>query len=247
MGAQSWFPSNSYPTDKATFDTRITVPSSKTALGVGELASRTRHRDGTTTWRWTEDDPTATYLTTATVGDFDYVTGTMTETSTGRTCGSTTPSTAAPRRAEGGDPGVAGPGTRSGQLPEQPVRALPLRLHRRRRRPCCRGGLRARGADQAALRRRVHQRQPVDQHRDAAARAGSPVGRQQRHPGELERHLVQRGLGNWSEWWWQFRENGGETRRPVRRPLRTTRPRTGRSRLRSWTATRPTVRVLPDL
>ena len=85
MGAQSWFPSNNYPTDKATFDTRITVPSGKTALGVGELATRRPHRDGTTTWRWTEDDPTATYLTTATVGDFDYSEGTMTETSTART------------------------------------------------------------------------------------------------------------------------------------------------------------------
>src|SRR5680860_1398443 len=41
MGAQSWFPSNHYPTDKATFDTRITVPSSKTAPGVGELVSGT--------------------------------------------------------------------------------------------------------------------------------------------------------------------------------------------------------------
>lgn len=83
MGAQSWFPSNNYPTDKATFETRLTVPSSKTALGVGELASRTPHSDGTTTWRWTEDDPTATYLTTATVGDFDYSESTMTL--TGRT------------------------------------------------------------------------------------------------------------------------------------------------------------------
>ncbi len=85
MGAQSWFPSNNYPSDKATFDTRITVPSAKTALGVGELVSRTPHGDGTTTWRWTEDDPTATYLTTATVGDFDYTETTMHETSTGRT------------------------------------------------------------------------------------------------------------------------------------------------------------------
>ena len=85
MGAQSWFPSNNYPTDKATFDTLITVPSSKTALGVGELVSRTEHRNGTTTWHWQEDDPTATYLTTATVGDFIYREESMVETSTGRT------------------------------------------------------------------------------------------------------------------------------------------------------------------
>lgn len=85
MGAQSWFPSNNYPTDKATFDTLITVPQAKTALGVGELASREDHGDGTSTWHWTEDDPTATYLTTATVGDFNYRVDSMTEDSTGRT------------------------------------------------------------------------------------------------------------------------------------------------------------------
>ena len=85
MGAQSWFPSNNYPTDKATFDTLITVPEGKTALGVGELGSSEDHGDGTTTWHWSEDDPTATYLTTATVGDFIYTVESMTESSTGRT------------------------------------------------------------------------------------------------------------------------------------------------------------------
>jgi aminopeptidase N len=71
IGAQSWFPSNNYPTDKASFETEVTVPDGKTAFGVGELASRKLNKDGTRTWRWVEDDPTATYLTTATVGDFD--------------------------------------------------------------------------------------------------------------------------------------------------------------------------------
>jgi aminopeptidase N len=85
MGAQGWFPSNNYPTDKATFDTKITVPQAKTALGIGELAERVDHGDGTSTWHWTEDDPTATYLTTATVGDFNYRVDEMVESSTGRT------------------------------------------------------------------------------------------------------------------------------------------------------------------
>ncbi len=85
IGAQSWFPSNNYPSDKATFDTRIRVPAGKTALGTGESVSTTDNGDGTFTWRWREDDPTATYLTTATVGDFNYVVDSMTETSTGRT------------------------------------------------------------------------------------------------------------------------------------------------------------------
>ncbi len=70
IGAQSWFPSNNYPSDKARFDTEVTVPDGKTAIGIGELRSRKLNRDGTRTWRWREDDPTATYLTTATVGDF---------------------------------------------------------------------------------------------------------------------------------------------------------------------------------
>jgi aminopeptidase N len=85
IGAQSWFPSNNYPSDKATFDTRIRVPAGKTALGTGESVSTKDNGDGTFTWRWREDDPTATYLTTATVGDFNYVVDSMTETSTGRT------------------------------------------------------------------------------------------------------------------------------------------------------------------
>jgi aminopeptidase N len=84
-GAQTWYPSNNHPSDKATFDTSITVPNASTALGVGELASKTNNGDGTSTWNWSEDDPTATYLTTATVGDFDYSLTSMTETSTGRT------------------------------------------------------------------------------------------------------------------------------------------------------------------
>ncbi len=85
IGAQSWFPSNNYPSDKATFDTAIRVPQGKTALGVGELSQKKLNGDGTVTWRWREDDPTATYLTTATVGDFNFVIDSMTETSTGKT------------------------------------------------------------------------------------------------------------------------------------------------------------------
>ena len=84
IGAQSWFPSNNYPTDKASFDTLVTVPAGSTAVGVGELVSETDN-GATTTWHWREDDPTATYLTTATVGDFLYEEGSMVETSTGRT------------------------------------------------------------------------------------------------------------------------------------------------------------------
>ena len=86
MGSQAWFPSNNHPSDKATFDTTLTVQAGDTALGVGELdGDPTDNGDGTTTWRWSEDDPTATYLVTASNGAFDYSESSMTETLTGRT------------------------------------------------------------------------------------------------------------------------------------------------------------------
>ena len=65
MGSQAWFPSNNHPSDKASFDTTITVPNGNTSVGVGELAARVANGDGTTTWRWRENSPTATYLVTA--------------------------------------------------------------------------------------------------------------------------------------------------------------------------------------
>ncbi|HET8975748.1 MAG TPA: M1 family metallopeptidase [Solirubrobacterales bacterium] len=83
-GSQTWFPGNNYPTDKATFETSITVPTSHTAFGIGELDSRVNNGDGTWTWTWGEDDPTPTYLTTATVGLFDYSAGSVPEDQTGR-------------------------------------------------------------------------------------------------------------------------------------------------------------------
>jgi aminopeptidase N len=72
MGAMSWYPNNNHPTDKARFDITVTVPSTHTALGNGELVAKTDNGDGTTTWHWREAYPMATYLSTATVGVFDY-------------------------------------------------------------------------------------------------------------------------------------------------------------------------------
>ena len=85
IGAQGWFPSNNFPTDKATFDTSITVPADTEAVGIGELVSNYNNGDGTETWSWSEDDPTSTYLTTATNGNFDYTKRDITESLTGRT------------------------------------------------------------------------------------------------------------------------------------------------------------------
>ena len=83
IGAQGWFPGNNFPTDKATFDTVITVPSGHEAVGIGELVSN-EATDGKRTWSWSEDDPTSTYLTTATVGDFIFTERDITEELTGR-------------------------------------------------------------------------------------------------------------------------------------------------------------------
>lgn len=84
IGAQGWFPSNNFPTDKATFDTSITVPADLEAVGIGELVSNPPNGDGTETWSWSEDDPTSTYLTTATNGNFAYTKRDITENLTGR-------------------------------------------------------------------------------------------------------------------------------------------------------------------
>ena len=73
MGAMSWFPNNNHPLDKALYDFHITVPTTHVALGNGELASKVDNPNGTTTWNWHHAYPMATYLTTATVGLFDYV------------------------------------------------------------------------------------------------------------------------------------------------------------------------------
>jgi len=72
MGAMSWFPNNNHPLDKAKYDITITVPTGKVALGNGELASQTDNPNGTTTWHWHMAYPMASYLSTATVGNFDY-------------------------------------------------------------------------------------------------------------------------------------------------------------------------------
>ncbi|WGY03789.1 M1 family metallopeptidase [Nocardioides sp. QY071] len=56
-----WFPSNDHPSDKATFDVRVTVPKGKKVVGNGVRVGRTvKHGKATTHWRMS--DPMATYL-----------------------------------------------------------------------------------------------------------------------------------------------------------------------------------------
>jgi aminopeptidase N len=76
IGAMTWFPDNNTPSDKATFDITVTAPSAKKVASNGRLLGRTANGNGTTTWRWRESDPMATYLTTVSIGDYKMVTGT---------------------------------------------------------------------------------------------------------------------------------------------------------------------------
>lgn len=79
IGAQSWFPSNNHPSDKATFELRTTAPAADVAIGAGVRLSRVDNGDGTATTTWIEDQPMAPYLATGTVGRFDVTTGTLTD------------------------------------------------------------------------------------------------------------------------------------------------------------------------
>ncbi|MET9907578.1 M1 family metallopeptidase [Streptomyces sp. NPDC006476] len=69
QGAMTWFPANSHPKDKSSYDITITVPQGRTAVSNGRLLSqRTAH--GRTTFHWRQSEPMAAYLATATVGKF---------------------------------------------------------------------------------------------------------------------------------------------------------------------------------
>lgn len=76
VGAQTWFPNNNTPRDKATFDVAITAPKKLAAASNGELRSRRTH-DGQTTWRWRQSQPMATYLSLLAIGRFDVYRSTV--------------------------------------------------------------------------------------------------------------------------------------------------------------------------
>jgi aminopeptidase N len=69
QGAPGWFPANDNPQDKATYDFTVTVPAGHTVMANGRLISHTSSGDEET-WRWSEDSPMTSYLTTVTNGEF---------------------------------------------------------------------------------------------------------------------------------------------------------------------------------
>ena len=71
-GSMTWFPSNNHPTDKATYEIRITVPEGVTAASNGLLIDETA-TGGRATYTWRMDDPMATYLAAVYIGDFDRI------------------------------------------------------------------------------------------------------------------------------------------------------------------------------
>ena len=69
-GAPTWYPVNDTPTDKASYNFRITVPKGKTAVANGYLVGQ-RTRGDWTTFTWRAPEQMASYLSTASVGDYD--------------------------------------------------------------------------------------------------------------------------------------------------------------------------------
>ncbi|MGP9020115.1 M1 family metallopeptidase [Streptomyces sp. BR1] len=69
-GSMAWFPSNNHPSDKATYDIKVTVPQGLRAISNGELKSMST-ANGRTTFAWHTGEPMATYLATVVIGKYD--------------------------------------------------------------------------------------------------------------------------------------------------------------------------------
>lgn len=68
--ASSWFPVNDHPIDKALYTVRLTVPKGLEAISNGRLVSQ-RTQGASSVWLWNMDAPMASYLATATIGNFE--------------------------------------------------------------------------------------------------------------------------------------------------------------------------------
>jgi len=68
--AMTWYPVSDHPTDKATYDIAVTVPQGKVAVANGLPAGPPLTSNGWTRWAWHAPDPMASYLSTASVGDY---------------------------------------------------------------------------------------------------------------------------------------------------------------------------------
>jgi aminopeptidase N len=75
-GAETWFPSNNHPLDKATYAFHITAPKPYIAAANGVLSGTTENGDGTRTYDFSMNNPMASYLATLAIGNFDLLEGT---------------------------------------------------------------------------------------------------------------------------------------------------------------------------
>jgi aminopeptidase N len=69
-GAETWFPSNNHPQDKATYALHITVSQPYIVAANGVQQGRTEHADGTWTYDWRMAEPMASYLATVAISNF---------------------------------------------------------------------------------------------------------------------------------------------------------------------------------
>ena len=69
-GSMTWYPVSDHQTDKASYSFEITVPEGKVAVANGVPAGAPVTEGGWTTWFWNAPDAQASYLTTASVGDY---------------------------------------------------------------------------------------------------------------------------------------------------------------------------------
>ena len=69
--ASTWYPANEHPRDKASYSFRISVPRGVEAIANGVLVG-VEDRGGRSIWRWEAKEPMAAYLSTATIGQFDF-------------------------------------------------------------------------------------------------------------------------------------------------------------------------------
>ncbi len=68
--ADTWFPVNDHPIDKASYTIQITVPEGLEAISNGVLRSEHTRR-GLTTWTWNAKEPMVSYLAMMAIGEFD--------------------------------------------------------------------------------------------------------------------------------------------------------------------------------
>jgi aminopeptidase N len=71
--AGDWFPVNDHPSDKATFALAMTVPDGLAAISIGVPGPRTA-ADGWTTWTWSENSATASYVMFVAIGHYRITT-----------------------------------------------------------------------------------------------------------------------------------------------------------------------------